>query len=59
MSMIVAWLKYEPLMEVPAPCSWEDEGDDLPKLPEWTPLSPTPSIEDNTMETDASIVHRK
>lgn len=38
--MIVAWLKYEPIVELPPRCSWEDEGDDLPELPEWKPLSP-------------------
>ena len=30
-------------MALPPKCSWEDEGDDLPPLPEWKSLSPPPS----------------
>ena len=39
----------EPLTYLPPKCSWEDEGDDLPELPPWKPLSPVP------MEVDSPV----
>ena len=61
--LIAAWLKYQPIVALPPRCSWEDEGDELPELPEWKPLSPLPSPMESAavlaMETDSSSVERE
>ena len=32
----------EPITHLPTKCSWEDEGDELPEMPTWKPLSIPP-----------------
>ena len=56
MPFIVAWAKYEPIVALPPKCSWEDEGDELPELPEWKALSPLPSPAKESAPSEASSV---
>ena len=48
--LIAAWVKYEPIVALPPPCSWEDQGDDLPPPPVWKPLSPIKRADTSSVE---------